>query len=69
MNTDAVGSYSVTYSVSDANGNAAADVVRTVNVLDTTKPLITLLGKRHGDRGSQGHLHGRRSKRNRHPGW
>ena len=44
MNTDAVGSYSVTYSVSDTNGNAAADVVRTVSVVDTTKPVITLLG-------------------------
>ena len=44
VNTDAVGSYTVTYSVSDANGNAAANVVRTVSVVDTTKPLITLLG-------------------------
>ena len=42
--TDAVGSYSVTYSVSDANGNAADSVVRTVSVVDTTKPVITLLG-------------------------
>ena len=44
VNTDMAGSYSVTYSVSDANGNAATDVVRTVNVVDTTKPVITLLG-------------------------
>ena len=44
VNTDAIGSYSVTYSVSDTNGNAAADVVRTVSVVDTTKPVITLLG-------------------------
>ena len=44
VNTDSVGSYTVTYSVSDANGNAAASVVRTVNVVDTTKPVITLLG-------------------------
>ena len=44
VNTDVVGSYTVTYSVSDANGNAAADVVRTVGVVDTTKPVITLLG-------------------------
>ena len=44
MNTDVVGSYTVTYSVSDANGNAAANVVRTVGVVDTTKPVITLLG-------------------------
>ena len=44
VNTDAVGSYSVTYSVSDANGNAAVEVVRTVKVVDTTVPVITLSG-------------------------
>ncbi len=44
VNTDAVGSYSVTYSVSDANGNAAVEVARVVNVVDTTPPVITLLG-------------------------
>ena len=44
MNIDAVGSYSVTYSVSDANGNGADLMVRTVSVVDTTKPVITLLG-------------------------
>ena len=44
MNTDAVGSYTVTYSVSDANGKAADSVTRTVSVVDTTKPVITLAG-------------------------
>ena len=44
VNTDVVGSYSVTYSVSDANGKAADSVTRTVSVVDTTKPVITLLG-------------------------
>ena len=44
VNTDLVGSYSVTYSVSDANGNAAVEVVRTVKVVDTTVPVITLSG-------------------------
>ncbi|MCP4966566.1 MAG: DUF5011 domain-containing protein [bacterium] len=39
-----VGSYSVTYNVSDAAGNAAAQVTRTVDVVDTTVPVITLLG-------------------------
>ena len=39
MNKDAVGSYSVTYRVSDANGNAAVEVVRTVKVVDTTVPV------------------------------
>ena len=44
VNTDSLGSYSVTYSVSDANGNAAIEVARVVNVVDTTPPVITLLG-------------------------
>ena len=39
-----VGSYTVSYNVSDANGNAAVEVTRTVTVVDTTIPLITLLG-------------------------
>ncbi|MCP4964182.1 MAG: DUF5011 domain-containing protein, partial [bacterium] len=44
VDTAAVGSYSVTYDVTDANGNAATQVVRTVNVIDTTAPVITLVG-------------------------
>ncbi|MGY8925336.1 MAG: BspA family leucine-rich repeat surface protein [Flavobacteriales bacterium] len=40
-----VGTYAVTYNVSDANGNAAEEVTRTVNVVDTTVPVITLLGE------------------------
>ena len=42
----------MTYSVSDANGKAADSVTRTVSVVDTTKPVITL-GQRHRDSGSQ----------------
>jgi hypothetical protein len=38
------GTYHVTYNVSDAAGNAAVQVTRTVNVVDTTKPKITLNG-------------------------
>ncbi|MCK0178724.1 DUF5011 domain-containing protein [Flavobacteriaceae bacterium S0862] len=39
------GVYIVTYNVSDAAGNAATEVIRTVNVIpDTTAPVITLLG-------------------------
>ena len=38
------GTYSVTYNVSDSAGNAATEVVRTVNVVDTTAPVITLSG-------------------------
>jgi hypothetical protein len=38
------GSYTVTYAISDAQGNVAASVVRTVNVVDTTPPSLTLAG-------------------------
>lgn len=39
-----VGSYIVTYNVTDSNGNVATQVTRTVNVVDTTPPVITLTG-------------------------
>ncbi|MDB4746409.1 DUF5011 domain-containing protein, partial [Verrucomicrobia bacterium] len=38
------GSYVVTYDISDASGNAAVTVTRTVNVIDTTPPVIVLAG-------------------------
>jgi predicted outer membrane repeat protein len=44
VDTNAIGSYTVTYTVSDAAGNAASQVTRTVNVVDTTAPVITLIG-------------------------
>ena len=44
VNTSAVGSYTVTYDVDDTAGNSAAQVSRTVNVVDTTAPVITLTG-------------------------
>ena len=49
VNTDVVGEYKVTYNVSDTSGNAAIEVIRTVNVTekiveDTEKPVITLQG-------------------------
>ncbi|MFC0603351.1 immunoglobulin-like domain-containing protein [Winogradskyella pulchriflava] len=45
VDTNVVGSYVITYNVSDAAGNAAVEVTRTVNVnQDTTKPVITLIG-------------------------
>ena len=44
VDTTTIGSYTVTYNVSDAAGNAATEVVRTVNVVDTTPPVITLNG-------------------------
>ncbi|USF88974.1 immunoglobulin-like domain-containing protein [Candidatus Endoriftia persephonae] len=40
----AVGTYTLTYNVSDTAGNAATAVTRTVNVVDTTAPVISLRG-------------------------
>jgi CSLREA domain-containing protein len=40
VNTAAVGSYSRYYNVSDASNNHAAQVTRTVNVVDTTAPTM-----------------------------
>ena len=44
VDTSKVAEYTVTYNVTDANGNAAVEVTRTVKVVDTTKPVITLTG-------------------------
>ena len=44
VNVNLVGNYTVTYNVNDAAGNAATQVTRQVNVVDTTKPIITLNG-------------------------
>ncbi|GAA4274341.1 immunoglobulin-like domain-containing protein [Aquimarina gracilis] len=41
---DAVGTYFITYTATDASGNMAIELTRTVNVVDTTAPVITLLG-------------------------
>jgi len=38
------GTYLVLYDVSDATGNAAAQITRTVEVVDTTPPVLVLLG-------------------------
>jgi metal-sulfur cluster biosynthetic enzyme len=45
VDTNTVGSYTVTYDVSDANTNEAIQVTRTVIVQDTTAPVITLTGE------------------------
>lgn len=42
VNINKVGTYTVTYDVTDSSGNAATTVTRTVNVRDTQKPVITL---------------------------
>ncbi|MDG1823266.1 MAG: DUF5011 domain-containing protein, partial [Flavobacteriaceae bacterium] len=44
VDTSTLGTYTVTYNVQDSDGNAAAPVTRTVHVVDTTKPVITLFG-------------------------
>ena len=44
VDTNTVGAYTVTYDATDANNNAATQVTRTVNVVDTTAPVITLTG-------------------------
>jgi hypothetical protein len=44
VNVNVTGTYVLTYSKSDAAGNAATQVTRTVNVVDTTPPVVTLLG-------------------------
>ncbi len=47
VDTSTPGSYTVTYNVMDAAGNAATEVTRTVNIVvppDTVPPVITLLG-------------------------
>ncbi|MBI1387563.1 MAG: HYR domain-containing protein [bacterium] len=41
VNTAQVGTYTVTFNATDASGNAATPVTRTVNVVDTTKPVIS----------------------------
>ncbi|HSG63330.1 MAG TPA: immunoglobulin-like domain-containing protein, partial [Pseudomonadales bacterium] len=44
IDTSTVGSYTITYNVSDAAGNVAAEVTRTVTVTDQTAPVISLVG-------------------------
>ena len=44
VDADTVGTYTLTYNASDASGNAATAVTRTVNVVDTTAPVITVTG-------------------------
>ncbi|WP_298543369.1 immunoglobulin-like domain-containing protein [uncultured Aquimarina sp.] len=44
VDTNTVGSYSVRYNATDTSGNNAIEVIRTVNVVDTTAPVISLIG-------------------------
>ena len=45
VDASTVGTYILTYDYTDAAGNAAVQVSRTVNVVDTTIPVITLTGE------------------------
>ncbi len=45
VDTNATGQYTINYNVIDSSANYAQQVVRTVNVIDTTPPQITLLGE------------------------
>ncbi|MDP4146785.1 MAG: DUF5011 domain-containing protein, partial [Bacillota bacterium] len=42
VDTTKVGTYTITYNASDTAGNTADPVTRTVNIIDTGKPVITL---------------------------
>lgn len=44
VNANVVGTYTLTYNASDDSGNAAVTKTRTVNVVDTTPPVITTNG-------------------------
>ena len=44
VDTSNLGTYLLTYSVSDSSGNAADSVERTVQIVDTTAPIISLNG-------------------------
>ena len=58
VNVNAVGTYTVTYNVDDAAGNAATQVSRTVNVTaDVTVPVITRLGRCHCQSRARLHLY------------
>jgi hypothetical protein len=43
VNTNVVGTYTITYSATDSSGNSAS-ATRTVNVVDTTAPVVTVTG-------------------------
>jgi hypothetical protein len=44
VNTSVVGNYTIYYDVTDSNTNAAVQITRTVQIVDTTAPVLTLLG-------------------------
>lgn len=44
VNTILLNTYTVRYNLSDAQGNMATQVTRSVSIIDTTKPVITIVG-------------------------
>jgi len=44
VDVSTLGAYVVTYNVDDSQNNSAVEVTRTVNVVDTTDPVISLIG-------------------------
>ena len=44
IDTSVLGSYIVTYNVTDGDGNPAIEVTRDITIVDTTPPVLTLLG-------------------------
>ena len=44
VDSNTPGIYQITYTKSDSSGNVAEPVVRTINVVDSDAPVITLLG-------------------------
>ena len=47
VDVNTLGAYILTYDYTDAAGNEGTQATRTVNVVDTTKPVISLLGDRN----------------------
>ena len=54
VDTDTVGSYTLTYTSTDASGNAGT-ATRTVNVVDTTAPVVTVTGDNPATVGLEAH--------------
>lgn len=43
VNTNVLGAYTITYNVQDSSGNSAVQVTRTVNVIETIKPIVKII--------------------------
>ena len=44
VDVNTLGSFTLSYDYTDSNGNAASTVIRTVTVVDTTAPVLTIIG-------------------------